>query len=221
MKENSTKILSSAAAFIFSFGLTVMPVQANITITPGNIPQTDEQILFNKPGLIQTGQTVTGISNQTDFIVTFFSQTVLKTPAGGQARIEANNGGTFADLKIDLQDPLAFFTSAIFNIDATVNGQVSITAFAQGGTPFALGSPFTVGGAGQNFFTVTSSTGRLIDYIQITAFNGGLTGLRFDDTSQVRIGGLQVVPEPGFYGVMALGMSGLFWFAYRRKQLAS
>jgi len=49
--------------------------------------------------------------------------------------------------------------------------------------------------------------------IQLFAVKGGLAGISIEDQ------GISQVPEPGFYGALALGLSGLV-LAFRRRSAA-
>ena len=221
MKFNESKIFSSVAALAFVLGLTVMPVQANIVIATGNNGSlVDEIVNLQGAGLIFTGITVQGSSNQSGFIVDFTTSagTILTTAASGQARITATSG-TIPFLEIDLNNSLAYFTSAVFNINAAADSKVTITAYDNFGSSFTGLLPYNLGSEGSNWFTITAINGQLIDRIELSGI--GVLGFNADDTKQFRLGGLQIVPEPGFYGLLALGMSGLFWLAHRRKRLAS
>jgi len=218
-----SKPLSSLGKAVFTFavlvGLSAGAANAAITIQTGNPGnQGTDNILFNDPNLQLTGFTVQGHTNATpSFIVDFTSTTELQAN-GGQARIEAlgyssQNPVTFSDLEIDMNDPLVYFTKAIFNINADTLGDVTITAYALGGGStagtFALGN-------GQNFFNVVASNGTLIDYITIVGSN--IASVDFQDARQIRLGGVQAVPEPGFYGIVGVGVRALFVLVSRRRK---
>lgn len=197
--------------------VSVGAANADIIIATGNNPQTDENILFNEAGLMQSGTTVQGISNQTDFVVNFTSPTALSTPAQGQARIAAGTG-TFTDLTVDLVDPTAYFTSLILNIDATAEGGVDFTVTETNGQQ-TMGS-FALGASGENFFTITAVNGQRIDTVRFNA-TGNAT---VEDVAQVRIGGLateepnvEPIPEPGTMALMGGGLL-LAGLAFRRKK---
>lgn len=212
----STKLFGGAVAIAFVFAFSVIPLQADIVFGTDNDNQNVENILFNQIWLADQANTVQGIS-QTGFVVDFYSTEALETTAGGQARIQALDGGTYSDLLIDLNIPGATFLKAVFNINAASDGNVLISVLNSAGQTES--ASFAVDGNGENYFTITAVNGQLIDTISLAASTGFT--LDITDTRQIRMGGFQVVPEPGFYGVLAVGMSGLFWFAYRRKQLVS
>jgi hypothetical protein len=89
---------------------------ADIIFTVGNNPQPGEENVLLNSGT--TGSTVTGILNQSGFLVNFHSITqTLTAPSNGQARVEATSGGNQVAL-MDISFALAnggTFTDAIFN----------------------------------------------------------------------------------------------------------
>src|SRR5687768_10210729 len=89
---------------------------ATAILTPGNIPQPDENVLLNT-GL--TGTQIFGTTNQTGLAVRFTGNENITAPANGQARIDAADD-LFTFLRIDV--PNGTFSSLIFNPDATING---------------------------------------------------------------------------------------------------
>jgi hypothetical protein len=169
----------------------------------GNVPQTDENILFNQTGLISTGNPVTGITNQTGRIFAFGSNETLTTPSAGQARIEAVNNPFNLLTITGLTNTI--FESAIFNLNAASSGLVTISVtntFGQTET-----QTFNVDPAGENFFTLTTDLVQSIQSISIS-------GANLNDVRQIRIGGAgpsQTVPEPSTMlllgtGLLALGL---------------
>ena len=181
---------------------------------PGNF-EGDENILFNEPGLVGTGNPVEGITNQTGFIVDFLSDETLTTPSGGQARIEALDGA-FDNMSIFLDnDPDAGYTSLILNINALDFGTVTFDIDQRVGSN--LVATFDLDPNGENFFRIWSTNGQ---FIVNTTFTSTVD---ISDIRQVRIGGStteippeEVVPEPGTIGVAccALGL------AYMRRKKA-
>lgn len=181
-----------------------IPIEIRTSNAGGNTGT--ENILYNEPGLIGSGTTVQGISNQSDFIVNFTSSTSLTTPSGGQARIAED----FTDLAIALET--GTFTKAIFNLDANADGTVAFTVNYEGAT----GSPFTqtfdVSKNGQNFFQVLAGDGAAISSISM------LGTTTFENIAQVRLGGFDgatSVPDGGataaLLGLGMLALSGLGW----------
>ena len=177
----SLTLLLSGASGINSAGAAV--------ILPGNHPQTDENVLFNEAGLIGTGPTVQGITNNTNFIVTFTGDgETLTTPAGGQARIEALDHA-FDFLRVEIVNGV--FRSIILNLDALAKGSVAFTTDEVGSAP-VVSSLFALGN-GSNFFTLTS----LVGFEKISlATDVGVTAIGLADAGQFRIGGVTATPEP-------------------------
>jgi PEP-CTERM motif len=168
---------------------------ATVIHEQGNIPQTDENILFNGAGTDDTGNPVIGRGNQTSFLFAFNSSTTLSASSSGQAEVE----GDFSDITLSMLDPTFGFTSAIFNLNAGVAGSVDInvswvspTGSAVESETFAVnvnnpGNPNT----GQNFFTITAIDDQVIANISIVSDNPLV------DIRQVRIGGRELLPDPG------------------------
>ena len=167
---------------------------ANIMFTLGNNPQPGEENVLLNQG--ETGQTVTGSTQQSHIGVTFFSGSqILTIPANGQARIEATSGGSQVALN-DIRFALTSggtFTDAIFNMhiggtigtsggEATIQAQDNLDIFH---------SFTTTLGNGENFVTVVASSGESIQNIAIFLPVGGFTDLR-----QVRISGAGGVSVP-------------------------
>jgi hypothetical protein len=187
-----------------------------ISISPGNTPQTDENVQFNEPGLVGTGMVVEGITNQTDIVVTFTGNEELTTPAAGQARIEATDG-SLNFLRVEIVG--GSFSSLILNIDANANGNVTFTMDELGpGAPETSTQSLT--GSGNNFFTITSTVG--FSFISFTTSIP--VAVEVSDVSQIRIGGVRgdttVIPEAG--SLVAWGICAVFgaFVAYRRRRAA-
>jgi hypothetical protein len=167
---------------------------ANIMFTLGNNPQPGEENVLLNQG--ETGQTVTGSTQQSHIGVTFFSGSqTLTIPANGQARIEATSGGSQVALN-DIRFALTSggtFTDAIF--DMHIGGTIgtsgdTVTIQAQDNLDIFHSFAFPLGN-GQNFLTVVASNGESIQNIAIFLPVGGFTDLR-----QVRISGAGGVSVP-------------------------
>jgi hypothetical protein len=222
-----------ALAAVVSLALAAMPAQAHFTVDTGNPGnQGTDNVLFNEPGLISSGTTVQGITNTNPGQIVDFTGDVALLTNGGQAKITALNGGTFDRVEINMNDPLVFFTKIIFNVDSSIpnnpGAALKITAYhpdgtvdsaitcAGGGSEVVDGTCQYTSGGNQNFFNIVASGGQLVDRVIIS---GEMSSISFDELQQVRLGGVTVVPEPGFYGLLALGVSGLF-VVRRRKATA-
>jgi hypothetical protein len=165
---------------------------ATIIFTLGNNPQPGEENVLLNQG--ETGNLVTGLTNQSHTPIEFVSTQTLTIPANGQARIEATSGGSqvaLSDIHIGRSSFFDTFTDAIFDMHiggtiGTSGGTATITAIATNGT-----SSFTnTLGNGQNFLTVVATGGEVINEIGISYPTG------FTDLRQVRISGVGGVSVP-------------------------
>jgi hypothetical protein len=172
---------------------------ADIIITVGPSPAGDlETLLFGLepgPALIVQGET-----NISGYVFNIEGTEPLITPAMGQARVEAEDGGfTFAWIYPD--DPTLLFQEFVANLQffATTTGFATVTAFDQfGGSEFLT---FGVG-PGENFFNVTAIASQLLRGVQVE------TTVEMTDIRQIRVGGFQIleVPEPSVLLVLGLGL---------------
>ena len=90
-------------ATLLVLAVCVPQAQAGLIISTGNNPQpSEENVLFNEPGLVGFGNPVTGMTNLSHLLVTFSSTEDLLTPSGGQARVEAADGA-FVAASVDLE----------------------------------------------------------------------------------------------------------------------
>ena len=207
MKKTSKFLLLITAAVL-------LPAlsRADIMFIPGNNPQPNEEnVLLNKG---ETGNTVTGSTNQSHIGVNFSSTQTLTIPGNGQARIEATSGGSQVALSdISFAVASGTFTDAIFDMHiggtiGTSGGTATITALDNLGM---ISSFTTTLKNGSNFLTVLASNGESIENIAI-AYAVGFTDLR-----QVRISGALVsVPDSGAT-LTLLGASLLVVALLRRK----
>jgi hypothetical protein len=233
------KFLLAATAML---GLWLAPSvsRADISITTGNHPQTNEVNIHLLGG--DVGTTVTGTADTTigTFTVDFSSsQTlrVLTTGGMGQAHIEAvdnatslnhvslNNGSvslasgdprsTFEDfiLNLDNGGPFGNATSVTLTVNWTLNG-VTQTPTMLTQTPL---------GNGENFFTIVANStpgfASEITGISFQVNGGGLNG--FDELQQPRIsftGATAVVPEPSTLGIAGLGALGFLGYGLARRR---
>jgi hypothetical protein len=200
-----TNLPPLAALVAFSSLFLAGPASA-ISITAGNVPQLDENVLLNSG---TSGAIVQGTLNQSGALVNFSSASGdLTSPSSGQARIEPASGNDpFSSLTFWLAD--GTFTSAIFNVPGNVGAvDISVSFVNDGGAPFV--TDFDTGN-GSNFFTVLG-LGDLLTSITVSTATGS-----FDDIRQIRIGGYAPatkVPDRG-QSMLLLGI-GLFAVSFCR-----
>src|SRR5262245_17077809 len=198
--------------------ITANPAQASAIFETGNNPQPNEEnVLFNEPGLIGSGLTVQGITNQSGVIVNFTGNVELTTPSSGQARIEpldptaqwtdllvAPDVGAFADVILNLNVPNS--------LSGTVQFTVNSVDVMGNPEPVQVSSNFVVD-QGSNFFTISTGGGERMLNLSLTT-TVGLTDVR-----QLRISGAGpvVIPEPGSYLLMISGLLVAFGLHRFRK----
>jgi len=202
-----SRFILALAAFVV-LGIAAVPARADIVFIQGPTSAADENIQFNDPGLITTGNPVTGATNQTSTVFSFSSNVNLTTPSQGQARIERAGGGTFNTLTITPVNPLVTFNELDFNINAVANGFVTFTAVENNGQ-VNTSQAFTLDASGQNFFSVTAINNQRIRSVMFT------TTVGIQDVRQVRVGGIATgtptapIPEPMTLLLFGTGLAGV------------
>jgi hypothetical protein len=190
--------------------------QATVIFTPGNNPQPgEENILF---GSQQTGNTVTGATNQSGTAVQFTSTQSLTTGGQGQAFLEATSPATTITSAVTFSVPGFGFTDYIFNPAVAgpnaTGGPATVSAVANDGT---FTDPITLGN-GNNFLTITTAGGEYLTSVTITPASGSnyaqyqqpcVSGVCTIGT--VECDDVSPIPEPG---TLALLVSGLVSFRH-------
>jgi hypothetical protein len=181
--------------------------KADIVVVNGVNNQGTDNVLLNPATDVLT---VTGTVGQNNLVVNFTSTSgshLLNANPSGQATVSGGTGNTaLTQLTFGLANN-STFTRAVFNINASTAGSVTIHVEGINITGGSFSQNFTVDANGQNFFTVTAINGQLMTSISLTAIGGAV----FQDVRQVRLGGgavVQTVPEPASMFLLGSGLIG-------------
>ena len=182
---------------------------ATVVFNVGNIPQTDENVLYHSscsfcvdgPGLFVIGHT-----QGTDIPVVLSSEETLQVVGPGFNSVSGLSPTVgFDDMAITM--PGYGFTSIIFQLTSlasATDGTVTFTAKTADGASVtsAVMADSHTGGNYFTIFTVTSN-GPPITELDI------LTTQFQDNLSQLRIGGAAAVPEPATFALIGIALAGL------------
>lgn len=184
---------------------------------PGEV-QPHENLLFNSPGLISTGNPVTGATNQSGFVLDLSSSApptgvVLTTPSGGQARVQNvaysnSNQVGISSLTITpnaLANPQLGFSEVEFNVNL-LRGQTGFLQLDFAGigtvTPATTtvdlnGDPLALGN-GSNWIGIETINDTLLQSVTLTALdaNGNPVAI-IQDVRQIRVTGGDVNDPQG------------------------
>jgi hypothetical protein len=167
-----------------------------------------DNIQFNDPGLTLSGLVIEGSGSTTGTIVEFYDAGEdIHAIASGAARVTGLDGN-FTNLSLSLQDPMMAFVGIEFNLMALANGSVTITGNSTKGAT-VMGT-FSVLSSGNNRFSVISSVPDYLESVEISST------VQLQDIRQVRFNATQVVPEPGSFAALSVGVLALA--ARRRKR---
>ena len=206
-----TKMLGIALAAL----VLTASAYADAMFETGNHPQPNEEnILLNGSGIV-IGNPIDGHTNHTHTTVQFSSTTCLPgqgclSGTGGQSDIDAGPGFGTVLHNVTITVPGHSFQDLIINPFKPVNNTDLVVTVITNTGPFI----FTYGDThGDNFLTITTNGGEVIDSVTIDSTGG------FQDLKQPRISGpFAVIPEPSSLLLLGSGVLILLQ-GFRRKLL--
>ncbi|MGX4770543.1 PEPxxWA-CTERM sorting domain-containing protein [Bradyrhizobium guangdongense] len=208
---------SFLAGALLATALSCTAANATLVLTSGNVGGvTDQNVLFQNVVGDNTMSLTTDTNSSPRNRITFTSnENLTGTSSSGQARILDSAANGFNLLGWHMANPSLGFTANVFNIVDGTATLANITVVTNDQTETFHNVAIST--HGDNFFTLQSGSGEIIESVSIAALNGGL----FDEVKQERLGGVGLVatavPEPSTWAMMLLGFTGVGFLAYRRK----
>lgn len=196
--------------------LSVTAANAAVVLTAGNVGGiTDQNVLFQNVVGNNTTSLTTDTNSSPANRVTFTSNEALTgSLSSGQARIADTAGDGFNLLSWSMANSSLGFLANVFNINDLTATLANITVVTNLQT--VVFSNQAISTNGNNFFSLQSSGGEIIQSVSVAAVNG-----LFSDVRQERLGditAIAAVPEPTTWAMMVLGFAGVGFMAYRRKR---
>lgn len=234
---NTFKRIGFGIATATAIAFMSTSVHATLTLSPGLVGGSGDvdNVVFNACGpnfATQVGIQIQGCLNTSpSTLVNFTGQETLKSvEAGGQARIEAEDGA-FQYVQIQLADASLGFSKLQFNLDAIADGFASFQAVDQFGAVFNFDN-IALDGQGNNFFTLGSLDGQVAVSFTLTTT---VAIQNITELQQVRLGATEAgvcpngapnfplcspqveTPEPMSMAVLGIGLAGLGAARMRRR----
>ena len=218
-KKGNMNAVIMRIALAMTFSVSAMAVSIVIgSGDPGNSGTDD--VLFNDGSLWHSGTLVQGnFANEgLGFIVDFTSSSGNGQIQGSSAQAEVkglSGNNPFTSLTFGLEAG-ATFQKAIFNVEATVDGHMTIAVSYID----AAGSPYEelvlLDADGQNFYNVAAGDGARITQIEVSTLDSAFASAR-----QFRLGGFEAaqIPDAGSTALL-LGLS-MFGVVLVRRNLCN